>query len=213
MGGQPSKPTKQWADSPFKLIETPRHKRGTKDHSHESGAFECANEMALVHNVLLRTLNSIYLQAPNVKSPSDVSDFLTFMHSWSLFLHMHHETEEVVCFPLLEKYIEKPGFLEKNVEQHHGFGPGVGEYDDYVKACQEGRESFDGEKVRRILDGFGGILTQHLTEEIDTLLSLEEFTEKIDWVDFNKKVQKKAVEEGDPVCYHILFYSLYRGIW
>lgn len=90
MGGQPSKPTKQWADSPFKLIETPRHKLdptpGRRDLSKESGAFGHANEMALVHNVLIRALNCIYLQAPNIKNPKDITDFLTFMHSWSLFL-------------------------------------------------------------------------------------------------------------------------------
>lgn len=156
--------------------------------------------MALVHNCLIRALNCIYLQAPNVKSPVDIADLLTFMQAWSLFLHMHHETEEAVCFPEIEKSIGIPGFMEKNVEQHEAFGPGVGEYDVYVKACQEGRETFDGERVRKIIDGFGGILTQHLTEEIDTLLSLEEHNDKIDWVDFNKKVQKKAVNEGDPVC-------------
>jgi hemerythrin-like domain-containing protein len=200
MGGQPSKPTRQWADSPFKLIETPRRKLGRKALSQESGAFACANEMALVHNCLIRALNCIYLQAPNVHLPKDISDFLEFMQSWSLFVHMHHETEESVFFPLIENYIGMPGFMEKNVEQHHGFGPGMGAYDDYLKACQEGKETFDGEKVRKIVDSFGAIFTQHLTEEIDTLLALEEYSDKIDWPEFNKKVQQKAVEQGDPVC-------------
>lgn len=155
--------------------------------------------MALVHNCLIRALNCIYLQAPNVKNPTDIADMVTFMKAWSTFLHMHHETEEVVCFPEIEKSIGIPGFMEKNVEQHEAFGPGLGEYDAYVQACQENKETFDGEKVRKIIDGFGGILTQHLTEEIATLLSLEEHNHKIDWVDFNKKVLKKALDEGDPV--------------
>jgi hypothetical protein len=75
-----------------------------------------------------------------------------------------------------------------------------------VTACQEGKESFDGQRVRKIIDGFGEILTQHLTEEIDTLLSLEPHSEKIDWHEYHKKVQKKAVEEGDAV-------SLLSKIW
>ena len=155
--------------------------------------------MALVHNCLIRALNCIYLQAPNVKNPADVADFLTYMHAWSLFLHMHHETEEVVVFPLLEEAIGIKGFMEKNVEQHAAFGKGMGEYDEYVKACQEGREKFDGEKVRNIVGEFGEMLTSHLTDEIGTLLSLEEHNHKIDWPDCNKKVQKKAVAEGDTV--------------
>jgi hypothetical protein len=102
---------------------------------------------------------------------------------------------------MIEKYIGIPGFMETNVEQHRAFGPGVGEYDDYVKACQEGKETFDGERVRRIIDGFGAILTQHLTEEVDTMLGLEEYNEKIDWVTFNKVTLKKAVDEGDKFCF------------
>lgn len=120
---------------------------------------------------------------------------------------MHHDTEESVVFPLFESSIGMPGFMEKNVEQHHGFGPGVGEYDDYVKACQEGKETFDGERVRKIVDGFGEILTQHLTDEIDTLLGLEEHSEKIDWHDYHAKVQKKAVDEGDSVRTPFIFVA------
>lgn len=113
---------------------------------------------------------------------------------------MHHETEETVCFPILEESIGLPGFMEKNVVQHSEFGPGVGAYDAYVKACREGKETFDGREVCNIIDSFGQILTQHLTEEIDTLLGLEEHNEKINWPEYHKKVQKKAVDEGDPVC-------------
>ncbi|KAG0649507.1 hypothetical protein D0Z07_4568 [Hyphodiscus hymeniophilus] len=197
MGGKSSKPVKQWADSPFKIIETPLHKRGTRDISKESGALVAANVMALVHNCIIRALNCIYLQAPNVKNPVDVADFLKFMRGWSLVLHMHHETEEDVAFPLLEEMIGLPGFMEKNVEQHKAFGPGMEEFDGYVKSCEQGKETFDGVKVRQIIDGFGEILTQHLTDEIDAYLALEEYDSKINWDEYTKKVAKKSVDEGD----------------
>ncbi len=64
------------------------------------------------------------------------------------------------------------------MEQHHGFGPGVEAYDDYVKAVRQGKESFDGKKVRSIIDEFGELLTEHLTDEIETLLGLEEHSDK-----------------------------------
>jgi hypothetical protein len=37
--------------------------------------------MALVHNVIIRALNSIYLQAPHVR-PEDVKDFLAYCFCW-----------------------------------------------------------------------------------------------------------------------------------
>lgn len=155
--------------------------------------------MALVHNALIRALNSIYLQAPNVKDPVDVADFVTYMNSWPLFLHKHHATEESVAFPFLETAINMPGFMEKNIEQHHAFGPGMAEYDEYVKACQAGKETFDAERVRKIIDGFAAALIEHLTEEIATLLSLEEYGEMIDWKECTKRTQEDAVAGGDPV--------------
>ena len=122
---------------------------------------------------------------------------------------MHHETEETVLFPVTEAMISLPGFMERNVEQHQAFGPGMDEFDGYVKAVEEGRESFDGMRVRAIIDGFGEVLTTHLTEEIDTLLTLEEHDASIDWKELNKKVLKKALDEGDAVCASAL--GLKRG--
>lgn len=155
--------------------------------------------MALVHNMIIRGLNSIHLQAPQIKEKKDITDFLTYMYSWSLLVHMHHATEESMIFPLLEGWIGVEGYMEKNVDQHKLFGPGLTAFDEYIKAVQAGEAEFDGTKVQTIIDSFGEIFTQHLNEEIDTFLSLEQFAEKIDWPDWNKKVQEKAVKEGDTV--------------
>jgi len=155
--------------------------------------------MALVHNSIIRGLNSIYLQAPNIKQEKDVADFLTYMFSWSLLVHMHHDSEESVLFPLLEKDIGIQGFMDKNVEQHKAFGPGLTAFDAFVTAAKEGKEQFDGVRVRSIIDSFGEVLTQHLTDEIVVFEELEKFGDKIDWPYWNKKCQEKAVEAGDTV--------------
>ena len=165
----------------------------------ETRASAAGTEMVLVHNMIIRGLNSIYQQAPNVKEEKDISDFLTYMFGWATLVHMHHDNEEAVAFPLLEKDIGIEGYMEKNVDQHKLFGPGLKAYDAYIPAVREGKEKFDGAKVRTIIDSFGHVLTQHLTEEIGTLLELEKFADKIDWDTWNKKVQEKAVEAGDPV--------------
>ncbi|TVY86718.1 hypothetical protein LAWI1_G005941 [Lachnellula willkommii] len=54
--------------------------------------------------------------------------------------------------------------MEKNIE-HHAFAPGLKELEDYTTALKTGKETFDGARIRKIIDGFGPILAQHLREE------------------------------------------------
>jgi hemerythrin-like domain-containing protein len=73
--------------------------------------------MALAHNVLIRGLNSIYLQAPNIK-PEDHSDFINYCKSWCQVLENHHTGEETTLFPQIEKITGEAGIMDVNVEQH-----------------------------------------------------------------------------------------------
>lgn len=149
--------------------------------------------------MIIRGLNSIVLQAKNIKEEKDITDFLTYMYSWSLLVHMHHDNEESTAFPMLEKDIGIEGYMDKNVDQHKLFGPGLTAFDEFVAAVKGGKENYDGKKVCEIIDSFGGVFTQHLTEEIGTLEELEKFGDKINWPVWNKALQDKAVNEGDKV--------------
>ncbi|TVY23815.1 hypothetical protein LHYA1_G007581 [Lachnellula hyalina] len=197
MGQKSANITKQWADSPFALIETPRKRHGITDPSKAHGAINAATEMCLVHNVLIRHLNCIYLQAPNVKLDKDIADFATFIHAWCVILEGHHHTEETLFFPWLEDYIGIKDHMGKNIEQHHAFHPGLKELDDYATGLTAGKETYDGANVRKIIDNFGPILAQHLKEEVESLEALEEFGDKIDWVTWGKRVSDHAVKHGD----------------
>jgi hypothetical protein len=152
-----------------------------KDVKKEKAASAAASEMAMVRNMIIRGANSIYLQAPNIKFEKDVEDFLTYMYSWSLLVHMHHDNEESVIFPLLEKYIGIENYMEKNADQHKLFGPGLKAFNDYIPTVRERKENFDGSKVRSIIDSFGAVLVQHLSEEIGTFEELDKFADKINW--------------------------------
>jgi hemerythrin superfamily protein len=104
----------------------------------ESGALSAATDMCLVHNMLIRMLNCIYLQAPNVKLEKDIADYAIFMHAFLVTVHEHHEGEEKNYFPWLEELNgEVKGYMSKNVEQHHGFAPGLQAFEDYVTAIRE----------------------------------------------------------------------------
>jgi hemerythrin-like domain-containing protein len=159
-----------WADMPFLLLPTPG--RG-QDISKLPPHLHIAREMACAHNGLIRGLNSIYQQSPFVSSPTDIKDFLTYTTFWCSWIHEHHEGEETLFFPAVEEITGIKGLMEKNVEQHHAFMTGLEELEKCVKELKV--EEYDGGKLRGIIDQFGGKLTQHLSEEIDTLLGLEKY--------------------------------------
>jgi hemerythrin-like domain-containing protein len=162
--------TQPWADTPFPLLPTPgRGQNISKLPPH----LHIAREMACAHNGLLRGLNSIYQQSPFVSSPTDIKDFLTYTTFWCSWIHEHHEGEETLFFPTVEEVTGVKGLMEKNVEQHHAFMSGLEELEKCVKSMKV--EEYDGEKLRGIIDQFGGKLTAHLSEEIDTLLELEKY--------------------------------------
>jgi len=170
-------PTKTWADGPFKLISTPR---AALKGAPETPASRNASEMALVHNVMFRGLNAIYLQAPNVKKKEDVQDLLNFCDAFSAVLRAHHTTEETVYFPLLEEQASTKGVMEKNHAEHELFLPGLLKFDLYVAGVREGKEEYDGATLRGLIDEFGPSLESHLRAEIELLLELGR-DEKIDW--------------------------------
>jgi hemerythrin-like domain-containing protein len=156
--------------------------------------------MALVHNTFVRILNCIYLQAPNVKLEADVSDFAIFMHAFTLALHEHHETEEKFAFPWLEEMNpEVKTYMDKNVEQHHGFEPGLKALEEYVTALREGKAKYDGAKVLSLIDDFSSSLIEHLKDEVKSFEDLEKLGNTIDWKGWHKRVAKFAVDNAETV--------------
>src|SRR5262245_36418006 len=78
-----------------------------------------ATEMALVHNILIRALNSIYLQAPCVK-PSEYTDFIGYCTTWVTLLEAHNKFEDEHFFKDIETFCEE-GVMTQNVVQHREF--------------------------------------------------------------------------------------------
>lgn len=133
---------------------------------------KAATEMALVHNVILRGMNSIYLQAPHVPA-KDVPPFIGYCKAWSELLHSHHESEEALLFPSIEKAAGVPGLMQTSVSEHQQFRDGLGEFDKYLDTATP--ETFAGQKLNGIIDTFSGALTQHLADEIPALVALREY--------------------------------------
>jgi hemerythrin-like domain-containing protein len=137
---------------------------------------ELASEMALVHNAILRGLNSIYLQAPHIV-PADEKSFVSYIRSWYHTLHTHHKGEETDMFPAIEELAGEPGIMATNRDQHHAFEGAVDRLKKYIDAVEQGKEKYSGAKVVELVDSFGEILVQHLEDEIQTLLGLRKYGE------------------------------------
>jgi hemerythrin-like domain-containing protein len=163
-----------------------------------------ATEMACVHNMLIRGLNAIYLQAPFI-SPRDEKSFLHFVNVWVLFLDSHHTREEQVYFPLVEELAGKKGIIDINAEQHHAFETGAEKFITYIQACTEGKEPYIGNKIVQLIDGFGPILVEHLEDEIPTLLSLRRFGDRM------MGLHERLAREGEK---HLRETGLFRAaVW
>lgn len=128
--------------------------------------------MALVHNVIIRGMNSIYLQCEHVTNQM-ASSFLLYCQCWTEFIQSHHGCEEVAYFPIIEEAVGVEGLSEGNLEQHDAFLVGLQEFEKYVYhvlPCQ-----YDGRKIIELLDSFATTLQSHLTDEVIWILALSRF--------------------------------------
>lgn len=165
---------------------------------------DIASDMALVHNLIVRGLNAVYLQAPHIR-PADESSFVRFMAAWHTMVHIHHTNEETDFFPAIEELAGAKGIMEANVEQHHEFDAGLKELKAFIDDVQGGKRKYDGAEVVRIIDGFGQVLISHLADEIQTLLGLRAYGE-----DKMKAVTAKLQEDAEKgmVCLDYVSLSL-----
>jgi len=168
-----------WADGPFPLLVIPGNP-GVRTTSN-TGLLAICVEMANVHNILLRGLNAIYLQCPYVKEAADVADFLLYVKAWADTVHHHHEGEERIFFPYADDLARSAGLCEgedrslmqSNVDQHRAFEAGLLEMTNHVERVRQGKDVYNWEELKVLIDGFADVLTTHLHEEIESLFRLE----------------------------------------
>lgn len=131
--------------------------------------------MALAHNGIIRGLNSIYLQAAQIPHEDTVAirDFLTYCQCWCESIHHHHDAEEEIFFPSIERISGVEGLMARNIEQHRAFTPGFEEFYEYSRTCR--LEDYEGQKLKSLVEGFAEPLTQHLRDEIETLRALDKY--------------------------------------
>ncbi|CAJ2513393.1 Uu.00g015120.m01.CDS01 [Anthostomella pinea] len=152
-----------WADGPFPLIPTPAQQPAE---GQQSDVFvDTASEMACVHNTIIRGLNAVYNQAPHVH-PQDKKSFLHFAQTMLVYTDVHYRGEETMFFPAVEAMAGEEDIMAANVEQHEAFHDGLHAMEAYLEACLNDVDTYDGDKVVTLIDGFGNTLCEHLADEI-----------------------------------------------
>ncbi|KAF9530556.1 hypothetical protein CPB83DRAFT_850540 [Crepidotus variabilis] len=121
-------------------------------------------QMALIHNVFIRHLNSIYYHAPLVRK-GDEQAFVGYCLAFTELIHDHHNGEETIIFPFLQEKFD----MKVNVDQHAKFTTFLEALDVYLAEVQTEKQTYDGNKIRELVEAFGDILVEHLHDEIPTL--------------------------------------------
>ncbi|KAL4269225.1 Hemerythrin-like domain-containing protein [Pleurotus pulmonarius] len=120
--------------------------------------------MSLIHNVFIRSVNTIWNNAPLV-TPRDEVSFAGYALTMAGAIHTHHHSEETIVFPFLATKLP----MEENIEQHQQFQTGLSQFTAYFEEVFNGNAKYDAAKTRELVTSFGGALVQHLHDEIPTI--------------------------------------------
>ncbi|KAH6644840.1 hypothetical protein C7974DRAFT_299676 [Boeremia exigua] len=169
-------PTFSWQSGPIPLITTPDSQTSTEDQDQFTHA---ATEMALVHNCVIRALNCIYIQSPHVPA-SEHTNFLSFSLATHTGLTLHHDGEESIFFPELQKLTGETTLMQDNIAGHRAFEAPFAAWGAWLNTCLAGTTRFSAARNTALMDAFIPPLTAHLHDEIPTLLALRRFGAALD---------------------------------
>jgi Hemerythrin HHE cation binding domain len=135
-----------------------------------------ATDMCHVHNLIIRGMNSIYLQSPYVKTPSDIADLFFYTKTLIACINAHHDGEEKYLFPGLIAYTGNSNIMSVNQVQHAAFHAGLKQLDEYCTLTPPAE--YSDSTFGTTITSFATPLYQHLSEEISTILALKDIPNK-----------------------------------
>ncbi|KAH8689460.1 hypothetical protein BGW36DRAFT_433460 [Talaromyces proteolyticus] len=197
---------------PLSLIPTPGGEPGADPHD---PFVEFASHMALVHNIIIRGFNSMYLQAPKVKDV-DIPDFVRYCDAWYEFTIGHHDSEERVLFPEIEAASGVKGIMDEDVEEHVTFHHGLDDFKAYISPCLADSSKFSGTEFVKVLDCFASEFHRHMSNEPLKLLSLSKYS--FDMKDIGDRTTQYALKRYSttdvlPVLWYNLDTKFENGLW
>ena len=128
-----------------------------------------AEEMIFYHTMLRSTWDKLYRGTePGATEPPPATLIGLGLH-FCAHLQTHHDIEEAYWFPRLGEKMEgfRPGHFAS--EQHKEMHKGLEILRPHLEECRRGQRVLDRGQVRQILDSFGGVLWQHMDDEVSEL--------------------------------------------
>ncbi|KAF2164438.1 hypothetical protein M409DRAFT_25315 [Zasmidium cellare ATCC 36951] len=138
----------------------------------EHSALYIANEMAVVHNCIIRGLNAIYLQAHLVRETQDIQDFQDLIYAWRKWVQAHHSLVDDAMFPMLADAAGRPGLLQESSDQHQEFVSGI---DQLLELSLDQVSGYSYRRVRGLINFFAPAMHRHFADEVEALVTLKEF--------------------------------------
>ncbi|KZM23922.1 uncharacterized protein EKO05_0009266 [Ascochyta rabiei] len=130
-----------------------------------------AERMDYFHNQFRETWKILYSACETGKRSKGMSirQFINLGLQFCSHLEGHHGIEERHYFPILAK--KQPAF-KKELElltQHKQIHVGLDKLTKYLDECSTGERELRLPELKKILDGFGKVLWQHLDDEVKEL--------------------------------------------
>ncbi|KAG9084227.1 hypothetical protein FRC07_013682 [Ceratobasidium sp. 392] len=163
--------------------------------------------MAAIHNILIRSFNSIIYHAPNIKH-EDVPSFMKYCNSVVGTVHEHHGVEEQIVFPVFEEKMGK-GAMDANVTQHDDFMPKFDEWAELCKNILAKKAEYQPTEFIKLMRESTDVLAVHLVDEIPTMAADKlrpHFTEA-ELQALEVKIVKKVQELASPWDMPLMFVN------
>lgn len=144
-------------EPPYRLIPIPQ----LPANAQEDHAEFFHVDMSLIHNVIIRGLNSCWVNAPLVK-PKDEQAFAGYALTLIELIRSHHHGEETIIFPFLQTKFD----MGDNINQHAEFHDGIEAFEKHFLDVKNKSEKYDAEKTRALLRAFADLLVEHLHSEV-----------------------------------------------
>ncbi|KAJ7141987.1 hypothetical protein C8R46DRAFT_968177 [Mycena filopes] len=125
----------------------------------------------------------------------DLKNFLGYCEAWVDSIEGHHDAEEEVVFPFLNRKLD---FSEEQ-EQHKLIHSTLGSLKTKLRAAKTDPAKFDPAELKQIMVEFREPLLKHLDEETAHLApeNMKVFDQK-ELLDLNAALDKHAKSHGDP---------------
>ncbi|KAF2641954.1 hypothetical protein P280DRAFT_489333 [Massarina eburnea CBS 473.64] len=155
-------PHHDWETTPIPLIPTPYHLTRAPDQYTSA-----ASDLALLHNTLIRALNSIYIQAPHVPVPQ-YANFVKYSLAAHAALTAHTRFEQALFSPEPEHAPAEPGLVDAtDGEQRRGFVVGVAAWGNWLRSIGERKNNFSGDMCVALMDDFVASVARHFRDGVE----------------------------------------------